>query len=449
MEVAERKIGTPEVKADKSFLEIVENFTDPREVLREGISNALDWGASTIKITVYEDANRADQELVIKIWDNGLGLTRERFFAFWNLADCPGFQRDKFGRKVGERVGEKGHGTKTYWKCRQIEVESVAKDDNGSDWQVLAEMREPINTLKQEKVPKYEYAEELGQSKETFTEVTIKGYHTHSKEDFRHQTLKDYIQWFTKFGSIELELGVNTRKGKVLQLQGLGRPAPEEITFGHSFPPLSDNIKQLQKRWQDTWPKYYVHKWIFPSVPIEGYPGSSIDVVFYLEGDSAKKQHNQMLRRRGRPPESWHYTVAERYGLYVCKDWIPLPSSQRVNDWVQEKMESTLYHAFVNCQDFELTANRASIGNTDRNFLIKVREAVEKLFKTRIKSSPEYQAYEEEIELTNQGGLIERKEEDEKGDLEKRHYHAKKKHLCEYTPPQASHSKVVRTPARS
>jgi hypothetical protein len=143
-----------------------------------------------------------------------------------------------------------------------------------------------------------------------------------------------------------------------------------------------------------------------------------------------------MLTRPGRTPERWHYTVSERYGLYVCKDWIPLPPSQRVNEWVAEKSEWTLYHAFVNCQDFELTANRASIGNTDRNFLIKVREAVEKLFKTRIKVSPEFQAYDDEIELTKQRGAVESKEEDEKNDLEKRYYHIKKKRLAQYQPPK-------------
>ena len=118
MEMSERKSGTPIVKEDRSFREIVENFTDPREVLREAISNSLDWRASVIRITVYEDATRADRELVIKIWDNGLGLTKERFFAFWNLADSPGLQKDKYGRKLGGRVGEKGHGTKTFWKCK-------------------------------------------------------------------------------------------------------------------------------------------------------------------------------------------------------------------------------------------------------------------------------------------------------------------------------------------
>lgn len=438
MELSERKTGTPEVKKAPSFLEIVENFTDPREVLREGISNALDWGASTIKITVYEDATRADRELVIKIWDNGLGLTRERFLAFWNLSDSPGLQRDKFGRKLGERVGEKGHGTKTFWKCRQIEVESVAREEDGGDWKVLAWMMEPINTLKQEKVPDYDYVEQPGQGNETFTEVTIKGYYTQSKEDFRHETLKDYIRWFTKFGSGELELQIDTHQGKVIELQGLGRGDSERIPFGHSFPPVSNNIKQLQKRWQDTWQKYYVNKWAFPSVPIEGYPSSNIDVVFYLEGDLAKRQHNPMLalRRSSRSTERWRYTVSERYGLYVCKDWIPLPPSQRVNEWVAEKSEWTLYHAFVNCQDFELTANRGSIGNTDRDFLIKVREAVENLFKTQIKTSQEYQVYDEEIEFTKKRGAVDTKEEDEKEDLDKRYFHAKKKRLAQYLSPK-------------
>ena len=437
MEMVNRKKGTPRVKEYRSFREIVENFTDPREVIREAISNSLDWSASIIKIMVYEDANRADRELVIKIWDNGLGLTRERFLAFWNLADSPGLQRDKFGRKLGGRIGEKGHGTKTYWKCRQVEVESIAREENGSDWHVLAEIKDPINTLVQEKrVPDYYYFETLGEGKESFTEVTIRGYRIQSNEDFRHETLKDYIQWFTKFGSIELELEIDDNKDKVVELQGLGRSDPEVLVFGHSFPSISNNINKLQKQYKDTWTKSYVNKWVFPSVPIEGYPASSIDVVFYLEGDSAKKAHNLMLTRQGRPRERWHYGVSERYGLYVCRDYIPLPPSQRVNEWLTPTSEWTLYHAFVNCQDFELTANRSSVGNTDRSFLTKVRETVEKLFKTQIKASEEYKAYEEEIEQTKQRGKIDTSEETEKEDVGKRYYYVKKKHLAQYQPPK-------------
>lgn len=437
MEMSERKTGTPVVMEDRSFREIVENFTDPREVLREAISNSLDWGASVVRVAVYEDATRAERELVITIQDDGLGLNRERFFAFWNLADSPGLKRDKYGRKLAGRVGEKGHGTKTFWKCRQIEVESVAKEEDGSGWHVLGEMREPINTLIQERrVPGYEYAEAPVQGKETFTKVTIRGYQTHSSEDFRHETLKDYVQWFTKFGSIELQVGTENHRDKVIELQGLGRTEPETIGFGHPFPAVANNMKELKKRYQDTWPRYYVNRWVFREVPIEGYPASTMDIVFYLEGDSAKRQHNPMVARPGKPTERWHYRVSDRYGLYVCKDYIPLPPTQRVNDWVAEKSEWTLYHAFVNCQDFELTANRGSIGNTDRHFLNSVQKAVERLFQSRIRASEEYQVYEEEIELTKQRGAIETKEDDERSDLEKRYYHIKKKHSAQYRPPK-------------
>jgi len=61
MEMSNRIKGKPIVKDDRSFLEIVGNFTDPREVLREAISNSLDWSADTIKITVYLDATSQEK----------------------------------------------------------------------------------------------------------------------------------------------------------------------------------------------------------------------------------------------------------------------------------------------------------------------------------------------------------------------------------------------------
>jgi len=174
--------------------------------------------------------------------------------------------------------------------------------------------------------------------------------------------------------------------------------------------------------------------WCLPSKPVDGYPDSHIDFVFSLEGDSAKRQDNPMLRRRGRQPERWHYTVTDRYGLYMCKDWIPLAPSQRENEWVAEKSEWTLYHAFVNCQDFQLTANRGSIGNTDRDFIRKVQETVQTSFKTEIAASEEYKAYLAEIELTKQRGRLERTEEDEESDLERRYQQARRKRIAQYSP---------------
>lgn len=424
------KRGTPDVKKAKSFREIVGNFTDPKELVREAVSNALDWKATVVRITVEEDLSRADRELVVLFEDNGIGLNRVRFKAFWNLADSP--QPPEYWN----RVGEKGYGTKTYWKSRQIEVESIASESGGM-WHVLAQMNEPINTLNQDRLPDYDYAEELLNSGEqTYTKITIRGYHAQSREDFRHEVLLDYIRWFTKFGSIELELDHEDHKGKVLWLKGLGRSEHEKVEFGHPFPKMSDNIPKLRSKEQDDWPQHYVRKWVFPKESIPGYPSSTFDLVFYLEGDAAKRLYNRMIRRRGRSAERWHYTVTDRYGLYPCRDWIPLPSSQRFNHWVSEKTEWTLFHAFVNCQDFGLTANRASIGNTDNAFISALREAVETLFRDRIKKSEAYRAYEEAIEETKKQGTAESTADEERQDLQKRQFHAKKKRIAQFKPKQ-------------
>jgi hypothetical protein len=61
---------------------------------------------------------------------------------------------------------------------------------------------------------------------------------------------------------------------------------------------------------------------------------------------------------------------------------------------------------------------------------------VENLFKRRIKASQEYQVYDEEIEFTKQRSAVEGKEEDEKADLDKRHFHAKKKRVAQYQSPK-------------
>ncbi len=41
------------------FLEIVRDFTDPRDAIREAISNAMDWGAREIKVIVTEALGHA------------------------------------------------------------------------------------------------------------------------------------------------------------------------------------------------------------------------------------------------------------------------------------------------------------------------------------------------------------------------------------------------------
>ena len=70
--------------------------------------------------------------------------------------------------------------------------------------------------------------------------------------------------------------------------------------------------------------------------------------------------------------------MADRYGLWLCKDYIPV---QRINDWVvgfgTGSNSFTLLHGFINCQRLKLTANRGSIANTDPKVVEELKKAVQ------------------------------------------------------------------------
>lgn len=405
----------PQVDTVREFLEIARDFTDPKEAIREAISNSLDWGASQIKITVQEDKKRPDEELVITIWDNGAGLNEDRLHAFFDLGrTIPANNPDK--------IGYKGHGTKTYFNSREVEVFS-----NSKDCTVYAVMKNPLQELMANKLPEYEYDVEPKQNDETFTQITLRGYNMNkNRSDFGHKVLRDYILWFTKFGSVEKEFGVLNNKDKVLYLQGLGAQTAEQISFGHVFPPENEDINKLRKSRPGDWPKIFVKRWLFSNVPVHRNPGKSIDMVFYIEGDEAKRAYNPMLRGHGKVFEYGMYKVEERYGLWVCKDYIPI---KRYNEWLGlGKRLETKYHAFVNCQDFRLTANRADIGNTPPDLLKDIEDTVRTLFEQRIIGSRDYQEYEEAVELEEQYQTANQ----EKEDFDRRRKRAQSKKVCQY-----------------
>ncbi|MCL1632918.1 hypothetical protein M3N64_13410 [Sporolactobacillus sp. CPB3-1] len=91
-----------------------------------------------------------------------------------------------------------------------------------------------------------------------------------------------------------------------------------------------------------------------------------------------KYDYNEMLRRPGYRHPDGAYTIQDRYGLWLCKDYIPV---QRQNDWISEKgSEFTRFHAFINCQDFNLTANRGSVANTPSEVIDDLQKVVSKLY---------------------------------------------------------------------
>jgi len=398
---------TPEVDIASEFLEISSDFGDPREIIREAISNSFDAGAKTISITALVDRSTGVDELVVILEDDGEGMNENQLRQFYGLGFTRGRLVDNLGRKISKNIGEKGHGTKIYFNSRQIEVETVQAGKC-----IKSFLDNPRKNLRVGKLPEVEY-ELKDSTSSSNTKVIVRGYNDNNQVGFSHDELKDYIYWFTKFGSCEKEAGHNEHANVVLKLSGLGwrEIEPELLSFGHPFPKVNTSISKLRVLDKVEPLDFYVARWVFRDEPVINFPTTTIDIIFYIEGDKAKRTYNKMIHEPWSSRRPGQYTVGNRYGLWLCKDHLPI-ERRDANSWVSEKTEWTKYHSFVNCQDFRLTANRGDIGNTPPPLLDTVRETVKNIFNTRIKPSPEFKKYQLELEKEKQSQTAQKEEKE-------------------------------------
>jgi hypothetical protein len=249
----------PEVNPHAEFLEICNDFTEPREIVREAISNGFDAGASKIEIAAYIDKTTGRDELVLQFKDNGQGMDTTGLKSFFSLAMTTRMVKDALGFKTSGAIGEKGHGTKIYFNSRRIEVQTV-KDG------VLVEavMEEPRARLQQGTMPVVEFSTRTVDLPNGTT-ISVRGYNDNAQGGFGHNALKDYILWFTKFGSSELLVGRLKFKDMVLTLSGLGwkNPDPDSISFGHPLPEENTNVNSLRHADKVSPLDYYVARWVF------------------------------------------------------------------------------------------------------------------------------------------------------------------------------------------
>ena len=106
---------TPTVNEAAEFFEISNDFSNPKEVVREAISNSFDANAKNMKIECYIDRSTGIDELIIEIEDDGDGMAEEDLKAFFGLGYSTRIQLDERGYNVSLSIGEKGHGTKVYF----------------------------------------------------------------------------------------------------------------------------------------------------------------------------------------------------------------------------------------------------------------------------------------------------------------------------------------------
>ena len=366
----------PSVDAAQEFIEIATDFSNPLDLVREAISNSFDANAKTIRIAFSTSKDAGESILVTEIEDDGSGMDLTGLQSFFDLGNS-------LRRGDAAMIGEKGHGTKVYFNSSEIEVITVR---DGA--RLRAVMDRPFRTLHQREIPTVEVTREDVGQQPSGTLIRVRGYNNNRRDRFQHDLLKDYVQWFTKFGSCEGEFGHKQKGGVKLLLKGLDVDQPEEIHFGHVFPPNSAPVSDLFDQHLVDAPEHYAKK-IIKQGQLRNFPEIKYQAVFCIEGNKVKLSYNPMLKRQGYT--RGHYKVQDRYGLWLCKDFIPV---QRANHWFGSRgTEYIRFHAFLNCQGFRLTANRGSVNNTASEVLDDLRREVQEIY-TQITASQDWRDIE-------------------------------------------------------
>lgn len=364
----------PKVNQVNEFKEIANNFANPLEIVREAISNCIDARANEIHL-LFDIINHFGEDLFrVKIMDNGKGMNEEELESFFDLGNSTKINDN-------ESIGEKGHGTKVYFHSKQVKLKTQKMGKC-----IVAEMNDIYKNLNQNIIPEYVYTVTDCENEKNGTEIEIIGYNLNKYSVFKHEILKDYILWKTKFGAIDSVFGISTFENYKIHLKGLDSELPEIITFGHIFPPESQSANKLFELYNNDAPDYFCKKWEYTG-SLPNFPFIKYQAVFYVEGKYVKYSYNKMLRRQGYQAPDGSYTIQDRYGLWLCKDFIPI---QRKNEWIVSKgNEYTRFHAFFNCQNFKLTANRGSVEATLPEYLTDIENVIKELYK-KITESDEY-----------------------------------------------------------
>ena len=81
-------------------------------------------------------------------------------------------------------------------------------------------MNAPKKNLFNRVIPNVTVTSEVNEEGLKGSRVVIYGYNENRRDKFTHAQLKDYILWFTKFGSVERCFGVEENADVKLKLKG-------------------------------------------------------------------------------------------------------------------------------------------------------------------------------------------------------------------------------------
>lgn len=357
----------PKVNQVSLFREIAKNLVNPLEIIREAISNSHDADSREISITVKRSQSN---DVVIEIGDDGNGMDIDGIQRLFNLGDS---------LKQQNTIGEKGLGTKTYFRSKRIIVLTQTK--GGKRYKAI--MEAPWERLKNDILPKYFIEDLEPEAGKTGTIITIEGYIVDNPERFfNFETIKDYVLWFSAAGSFKTHFSAYTELHTYIQnLQVAPRVfiedkihnKKEEIAGTHRFsPPLEFPPEDPSEQIHTKSVNYCRHFGPFHKATVINGEYVSFQLYGTISGLNCRKKISKLQQGE---------SYKARFGLYLCKDFIPFATkSELIHDSNYHH-----YHLLLNSQVFDLTADRNNLSNEDDPRVKWVLEEAKKIIENDIK----------------------------------------------------------------
>ena len=454
-------MGQVHVKEGYELYQIITDFGDPLEIFREGIQNSFDECASEIYVNVYEKQKLGgDSSLIIEIIDNGRGLSKKNIANFFDVANSTKVT-DDFIPNSKTKHGYKGHGAKVFFNANEVLI--CSKTKQGEYW--AAQLKNPIEQIADGGKLFYSECDNPNELNISLPEGWESGFMVriisprhfktqHTRFKLNHIYLRDYCKWYTLAGTVETLYNQDlVNKDIKIYLSGLLRdefaqkynnqnicdPVPvfkdttfgkyEELSLGHYFPPERTSDSSM-KKYADSIgsnkPKYmFYSKLVYNEIVTTG--SIAFRLIISLEGYETKRRYDLNLSRQGKASEEGTHTDGQRYGIWACKGGVPV---EKVDDWIEGGRGVGTYtymQAFIDCDDFQLTANRGSIMNTDIEKLDMIKAEVNKIFKSKtVKNAMQERLDWEELEK------IEKSLEDDREDLQKRFKAGKRRKVIRF-----------------
>jgi hypothetical protein len=391
--------------------ELAENKVSALELLREALSNAKDHRARRVWVRTTRDQRNSVSVLLM---DDGEGMNDERLESFWGVGASV---------KSAHSMGYKGHGTKLYFDCERLTVATRAEGD--SHWRLLsldqpskkADTHVPIRPLAQQDALLTDL-QQAGLLEATGTAILIENLNSEDADALMsRQRIESYCDWFTVVGDVRSGLFDTRLEFHRAIAQGgaatealrpnevLIRPLEVRLRLNgeKEYLPLGQGPTARDKEFLSKWPEDMA---TFASQPgLLAFGHRFADQHFSTAG--AKRVRDDLTAMRLTGPADWvnendiaivarveghrrqretyleaswqnHrglYTFDSRFGLWLCRDFIPVV--QR-NDLLQQALEKASkiklrfdfnsprnWQIFVNYQRFLPTANRNGISNQE------------------------------------------------------------------------------------